>query len=73
MELKEKVFIAHEVAEVIPSAVDGEKDAADQIQSLRVDAIVSVLTKALQEAVSKIELLETKNSRFGGTIKNDSF
>ena len=43
-----------------PSAVDGEKDAADQIQSLRVDAIVSVLTKALQEAVSKIELLETK-------------
>lgn len=58
--VKREGFIAHEVAEVIPSAVDGEKDAADQIQSLRVDAIVSVLTKALQEAVSKIELLETK-------------
>ena len=53
-------FIAHEVAEVIPSAVDGEKDADDQIQSLRMDAIVSVLTKALQEAVAKIETLEAK-------------
>tara|TARA_R100000231_G_scaffold68427_1_gene54630 strand:- start:147 stop:1034 length:888 start_codon:yes stop_codon:yes gene_type:complete len=55
-----KGFIAHEVAEVIPSAVDGEKDADDQIQSLRMDAIVSVLTKALQEAVAKIETLEAK-------------
>jgi len=53
-------FIANEVAEVIPSAVDGEKDATNQLQSLRIDAIVSVLTKALQEAVVKIETLETK-------------
>jgi len=53
-------FIANEVAEVIPSAVDGEKDATNQLQSLRIDAIVSVLTKALQEAVAKIETLETK-------------
>lgn len=53
-------FIAHEVAEVIPSGCEGEKDAENQIQSLRLDAIVSVLTKALQEAVAKIETLETK-------------
>ncbi len=58
--VKREGFIAHEVAEVIPSAVDGEKDATNQIQSLRVDAIVSVLTKALQEAVGKIEVLEAK-------------
>ena len=58
--VKREGFIAHEVAEVIPSAVDGVKDAPNQIQSLRVDAIVSVLTKALQEAVAKIEVLETK-------------
>jgi hypothetical protein len=58
--VKREGFIAHEVAEVIPSAVDGEKDAANQVQSLRVDAIVSVLTKALQEAVAKIETLEAK-------------
>ena len=53
-------FIAHEVAEVIPSAVDGEKDAANSVQSLRTIEIVSVLTKALQEAVAKIETLEAK-------------
>ncbi len=53
-------FIAHEVGEVIPSGCEGEKDAEDQVQSLNIDAIVSVLTKALQEAVAKIETLETK-------------
>ena len=52
-------FIAHEVQEVIPSGATGKKDGTD-IQSLKLDAIVSVLTKALQEAVVKIETLETK-------------
>lgn len=42
-------FIAHELAEVIPSAVEGEKDAPNQIQSLRIDALVAVLIKAVQE------------------------
>ena len=52
-------FIAHEVQEVIPSAVNGAKDG-EEIQSLNMDAMVSVLTKALQEAVAKIETLEAK-------------
>ena len=52
-------FVAHEVQEVIPSGANGVKDG-DSIQSLNMDAIVSVLTKALQEAVAKIETLETK-------------
>ena len=52
-------FIAHEVQEVIPSGVNGVKDG-DEIQSLNIDAITSVLTKALQEAVAKIETLEAK-------------
>jgi len=52
-------FVAHEVSEIIPSAVNDEKDG-DAIQSLNLDAIVSVLTKALQEAVAKIETLEAK-------------
>jgi hypothetical protein len=51
-------FIAHEVGEVIPSGCEGVKDAADEIQSLRIDAILSVTVKALQEAVTKIEALE---------------
>jgi hypothetical protein len=53
-------FIAHELAEIVPSAVEGEKDAENQIQSINIDALVSVLTKALQEAVEKIETLEAK-------------
>lgn len=53
-------FIAHELAEVIPSAVEGEKDAPNQIQSLKLDALCSVLTKALQEALERIESLEAK-------------
>lgn len=53
-------FIAHEVQEVIPSAVNREKDVENSLQTLNLDAIVSVLTKALQEAVAKIETLEAK-------------
>jgi hypothetical protein len=53
-------FIAHELAQVIPSAVDGEKDAPDQIQSIRVDALVSVLTKAMQEQQAIILALEAR-------------
>ncbi len=58
-EIKEG-FIAHEVQEVIPSAVNREKDIENALQTLNLDAIVSVLTKALQEAVAKIETLEAK-------------
>lgn len=50
-------FIAHELAEVIPSAVEGEKDAPNQIQSLRIDALVAVLVKAVQEQQAQIEEL----------------
>ena len=53
-------FIAHEVAEVIPSGCEGAKDDPNQIQSLRLDAILSVTVKALQEAVAKIETLEAR-------------
>ena len=52
-------FIAHEVASVISSGVEGTKDDPDCIQSLRLDAILNVTVKALQEAVTKIETLET--------------
>jgi len=60
-------FIAHELAEVIPSAVDGEKDAENQIQSLKLDALCSVMVKAIQEQQTiindlkaRIETLEAK-------------
>ncbi len=58
-------FIAHELAEVIPSAVEGEKDAENQIQSINIDALTSVLTKALQEAITEIETLKQRLSDAG--------
>lgn len=56
-------FIAHEVAEIIPSGASGKKDAENEMQSLNLDSIISVLTKALQEAIEKIETLEVKVSQ----------
>ena len=53
-------FIAHEVAEVIPSAVEGAKDAENQLQSLNLDAICAVLVKAVQEQQATIEALEAR-------------
>ena len=53
-------FIAHELQIVIPSAVEGEKDAENQIQSLRLDALCSVLVKAIQELNAKVQALESQ-------------
>jgi hypothetical protein len=51
-------FIAHEVQEVIPSGAEGVKDNPNQIQSLRVDAILSVAVKAIQEQQATIVSLQ---------------
>jgi hypothetical protein len=53
-------FIAHEVQEVIPSGAEGVKDDENQIQSLRVDAILAVAVKAIQEQQAIITELKTR-------------
>ena len=58
-------FLAHEVSSIVPEAVNGEKDAVDKNGNIEPQAIdhsklVPLLTKALQEAVTKIETLEAK-------------
>ena len=58
-------FIAHEVQEVIPQAVTGEKDCeVDEegkgYQQLDPAQLVPTLTTALQEAISRIETLEAE-------------
>ena len=54
-------FVAHEIQEdIIPSAASGKKDAENEIQSLNLPAIVAALTKALQEAMDRIEALEAR-------------
>lgn len=53
-------FLAHELAEAIPSAVDGEKDAPNRVQSLRLDALCAVMVKAMQEQQAQISALEQR-------------
>jgi len=58
-------FIAHEVSDIIPEAITGEKDGVDyegnpDYQSIDQSKIVPLLTGALQEAISKIESLEAR-------------
>lgn len=53
-EIKEG-FIAHEVQAIIPSGVDGAKDDKTQIQSLRLDAMLAVAIKAIQELKTEFD------------------
>jgi hypothetical protein len=64
-------FLAHEAQEVVPLAVVGEKDAVDENgnpihQQIDQAKMVPLLTAALQEAVRKIEALETRVTQLGG-------
>jgi len=58
-------FLAHEAQTVVPEAVSGTKDAVDSDdkimpQGIDQSKLVPLLTAALQEAIAKIETLETK-------------
>ncbi len=58
-------FIAHEAQEVVPEAVTGTKDAVDEegnpdYQGIDQAKLVPLLTKALQDALTKIETLEAR-------------
>jgi hypothetical protein len=58
-------FLAHEVSPIIPEAVTGEKDALEEDgsidpQQMDYGKLTPLLTAALQEAIAKIEVLETK-------------
>ena len=50
-------FFAHEAQEVVPEAVDGEKDGKD-MQSVDYSKFVPLLTAAVQELTARIEALE---------------
>ena len=52
-------FIAHEVQEVVPQAVGGEKDG-EHMQTLDPAKLVPLLTAALQELTERVEALEAK-------------
>ena len=65
---KEEGFLAHELAEAVPTAVVGVKDGVDEdgdpyYQSVDMGRIVPTLTKALQESIARIEALEAEIDR----------
>ena len=67
-------FIAHEVSDIVPEAIIGVKDGTEKYiddedgkektreayQSIDQSKLVPLLTKSLQEALARIETLETK-------------
>jgi len=58
-------FLAHEAQIIVPEAVTGTKDKVDAdgnpvMQGIDQSKLVPLLTAALQEALTKIETLETK-------------
>ena len=64
-------FFAHELAEHIPEAVTGEKDAMEdgEIKPQNVDygKITPLLVGALKEAITKIETLEAQMAQVSGS------
>ena len=64
-------FLAHEVSSIVPEAITGEKDApideeGKGYQQIDHSKLVPLLTGALQEAIAKIETLETKVAALEG-------
>jgi hypothetical protein len=58
-------FIAHELQEVVPNAVNGAKDAVREdgapiYQGVDASFVIPILTSALQEALARIEALEAR-------------
>ena len=70
-------FFAHEVTPAVPEAVVGEKDAAPGecgmgYQSMDHSKLVPLLTAALQEAIVKIETLETEVTTLKSEAADDT-
>ena len=58
-------FLAHEVQDIVPEAISGEKDAVDdegnpEYQGIDQSKLVPLLTKAIQEQQAQIEALQSE-------------
>jgi hypothetical protein len=67
-------FVAEEVELLVPAAVFGAKDAVDSeghpiYQQLDALPLIATLTKALQEAFAKIDVLSSANTALAGRVK----
>jgi hypothetical protein len=66
-------FIAHELAEVVPEAVLGEKDAVDakgnpEYQGIDTSFLVATLTCAIQELKAELDTVKTELATLKGTV-----
>ena len=64
-------FLAHEVSNIVPEAITGEKDATKEDGSIKAQSIdksklVPLLTKTLQEALTRIETREAEVTALKG-------
>ena len=59
---KELGFIAHELQEVYPELVSGEKDG-EKMQAVNYQGLISVLVKEVQELRKRVSLLEEKTMK----------
>jgi hypothetical protein len=64
-------FIAHELAELVPDCVTGEKDAVDangnpQYQGIDTSFLVATLTAAIQELAAQVTTLQTQVTTLKG-------
>jgi hypothetical protein len=58
-------FLAHELAEVVPFAVSGEKDAVNadgtiKSQGIDMSRVIPILVAAIQELTARVQTLETR-------------
>ena len=58
-------FLAHEVQEIVPEAVGGEKDG-EEMQSMDYGRITPLLVKAIQEQQEQIEALQSEIQQLKG-------
>jgi hypothetical protein len=58
-------FFAHEVSNVVPEAISGEKDGGE-MQGIDQSKLVPLLTAALQEAITEIESLKARVTTLEG-------
>ena len=65
-------FIAHEVQEIVPDCVIGEKDAeisekGEGYQHISKEGLIPLLTAALKEEIAKREALEARIAALEGS------
>jgi hypothetical protein len=53
-------FLAHEVQEIFPFLVNGEKDG-DSYQSVNYNGFIALLVKEIQDLKQRFSILENKN------------